>query len=480
MICLMLIQQFWSTIVGSARYNLMKRPPQPKGSQLWRTVRSLFRPAETLESFVEECGDIFSLRAFDSSTSMVICTNPRHIQKIFAHPDQFDSSSGNEPLRFLLGDRSLILLDGDRHQRQRQLLTPPFHGERMRAYGRLICDVTQEIVDTWTLNQPIRVRDPMQKITLRVILKAVFGLEEGPRYETLRQLLTALLDSVSSPLSASLLFFPVLQKDLGSWSPWGRFLRLKQQVDRLLYTEIQERRTQDPSTRSDILSLLLSARDETGQGMTDQELRDELMTLLVAGHETTASALSWALYWIYTKPQVQEKLLAELASIDPTDVTAIAQLPYLNAVCQETLRIYPIAMFAFPRISKTPFQLDDYTFEPGTWLVPCMYLTHQREDLYPQPKQFKPERFLERQFSPSEYLPFGGSNRRCIGLAFAQFEMKLVLATIVSQWQLALHGRRSVQPQRRGLTLAPPANLQMVPVQPRSRAQTTPTVAQLS
>jgi cytochrome P450 family 110 len=162
---------------------------------------------------------------------------------------------------------------------------------------------------------------------------------------------------------------------------------------------------------------------------------------------------------------VQDKLLKELDELGPSlQPMAVAQLPYLNAICQETLRLYPIAMFAFPRVAKTPFQLDEYEFTAGTWLVPCIYLVHQRDDLYPHPKQFRPERFLERSFSPYEYLPFGGSNRRCIGLAFAQFEMKLVLATIVSQWQLQLHGRQTAQPRRRGLTLAPSANLRMVPV----------------
>jgi cytochrome P450 family 110 len=250
---------------------------------------------------------------------------------------------------------------------------------------------------------------------------------------------------------------------LGAWSPWGRFLRLKQQVADLLYAEIRERRSQPDSSRTDILSLLLAARDQEGQPMSDEELHDELMTLLVAGHETTASALSWALYWVFTQPNVLDKLLQELDTLgDDRNLTAIAQLPYLNAICQETLRLYPIAMFAFPRIVKTPLTWDEYEFDPGVWLVPCIYLLHQRPDVYPEPKRFKPERFLERQFSPFEYVPFGGSNRRCIGMAFAQFEMKLVLAAIASRLHLTPLRQHRVRPVRRGLTLAPPANLQMV------------------
>lgn len=199
----------------------------------------------------------------------------------------------------------------------------------------------------------------------------------------------------------------------------------------------------------------MSAVDEAGQPMTDEELRDELMTLLVAGHETTASALTWALYWIHHLPDVHDKLLYELNTLsDNADPSAISRLPYLTAVCQETLRIYPITLTTFVRVLKSPLELMGYEFEAGTALVPCVYLTHQREDLYPEPKRFKPERFLERQFSPYEYFPFGGGNRRCIGIALAQLEMKLVLATIVSRFQLALTDSRPVKPVRRGLTIA--------------------------
>lgn len=308
----------------------------------------------------------------------------------------------------------------------------------------------------------------MQEISLRVILSAVFGLGESPRYEQLRNLLSSMLDAFDSPFSSMLLFYRFLQRDLGSYSPWGRFLHQKQQIGQLLYAEIAERRAQADPTREDVLSLLLSARDEVGQPMSDTELHDELLTLLFAGHETTASTLAWALYWIDYLPEVQDKLLAELKDLGPySDPDAIARLPYLNAVCQETLRIYPIAINAFPRIVKQPMELLDYQLEPGTIIIPSIYLTHQREDLYPEPKQFRPERFLERQFSLYEYLPFGGGDRRCIGLAFAQFEMKLVLATLISRLHLALVHRRPLKPVRRGLTLAPPNHLRMVVVEAR-------------
>jgi cytochrome P450 len=213
---------------------------------------------------------------------------------------------------------------------------------------------------------------------------------------------------------------------------------------------------------------MMSARDENGQLMTDVELRDELMTLLFAGHETTASSLAWAFYWIHHLPEVREKLLKELESIgsDP-DPTEIARLPYLTAICSESLRIYPIVLFSFARIVKSPIEIMGYKFEPGTVLTACVYLTHHREDIYPDSKSFKPERFLERQFSPYEFIPFGGGSRRCIGWALALLEMKLVLATVLSRYEMALTDNREVLPVRRGITLTPARGVPMMMVAQR-------------
>lgn len=209
-------------------------------------------------------------------------------------------------------------------------------------------------------------------------------------------------------------------------------------------------------SRHDILSLLMSARDEAGEGLTDAELRDELMTLLVAGHETTATALTWALYWIHKFPAVREQLLNELQEHDGSlDPSAVFRLPYLNAVCCETLRIYPVGMLTFTRVTKSPVEVMGRTLEPGTLVAGCIYLAHHREEVYPEADQFRPERFLERRYSPFEYLPFGGGVRRCLGMAFAQFEMKVVLSSILSGFELALADTRPVRPVRRGLTSGP-------------------------
>jgi cytochrome P450 len=249
-------------------------------------------------------------------------------------------------------------MDGNRHQQQRRLLTPPFHGERMRAYGQLICDITQQVINQWTIAKPFNLRSSMQEISLQVILRAVFGLNEGARFQQLKQLLGSMINAFSSPWRSSFLFIRRLQLDLGPWSVWGSFVRQRMLADELIYAEIHRRRDDPSLFGEDILSLMMTACDQAGQSMTDAELRDELITLLVAGYDTTTTALTWALYWIHYLPQVHKKLLAELDSLGfEPEPTAIAKLPYLNAVCSETLRIYPVALFAFSRIVQAPIQI---------------------------------------------------------------------------------------------------------------------------
>jgi cytochrome P450 family 110 len=434
----------------------MKFPDSPQIPKFTQLIKWVINPLQLMETSANTYGDCFTLW-LTGKKPVVFFSHPQAIGQIFTSPpEQFDAGSSNKLIQPLLGDNSLLLLDGAPHQRQRRLLTPPFHGEQMKSYSQMIRDITNQVISNWRVGEPFSVRSSMQEISLRVILKTVFGLDGGERFTQLKELLRSLLDLSGSPLRASMLFFPALQKDLGAWSPWGKFLRQKQQIDKLIYAEIQERRDNPDTFRNDILSLMMSARDENGEPMTDVELRDELMTLLVAGHETTASAITWALYWIHHLPEVRQKLLSELDNFDDNaDLYEITRLPYLTAVCQETLRIYPIAIIALPRAVKSPIEIMGYKFEPGTLLAPCIYLTHHRQDLYPNPQQFQPERFLERQFSQYEYLPFGGGNRRCLGVAFAMLEIKLVLATVMSHFELAIADPRPVKPTRRGLTLAP-------------------------
>jgi cytochrome P450 family 110 len=427
--------------------------PLPNGPQtpgIWQVLHWILRPFGFMESCTRTYGDCFTVKLGSHFAPIVFFSHPQALQTILTQDESklFDAPGEiNGLFEPILGTQSIIGLSGDRHRRMRQLLMPPFHGERMRSYEQLIGEITQKVVRNWHVGQVLSARTVMQTISMQVILRAVFGLAEGPRYRQLEQLLGNMLQDMSNPISVSLLYLPSLRQDWGAWSPWGRFLRQRQQIDDLIYAEIADRRAHPDGT--DILTLLLAARDEAGDGLTDQELRDELMSLLVAGHETTATALTWALYWIHKFPQIREKLLQEWQDAPPG---GLLRLPYLNAVCCETLRIYPVGMLTFPRVVRSPVDLLGHSLPPDTTVIGSIYLTHHRPDLYPEADQFRPERFLERQFSPFEYLPFGGGSRRCIGMAFAQFEMKVVLSQLLSQAELALASDRPVRPIRRGLT----------------------------
>jgi len=443
----------------------MKLPNGPQSPAVLQMLRWIISPMSFMETCAERYGDMFTVRLQSKSPPLIFVSNPEVLQQILTNDTKGLEAPGDTNLVFesLLGKRSVITISGAEHQRQRQLLLPPFHGERMRSYSEIISDISEKVISQYQIGQPFNIRSVAQAITLRVIMQAVFGLDEGPRAEKLQHFLGEMLEKGSSVLSVALLYFPALQRDFGPINFWGKQMRRQQNADKLIYEEIRERREQPDPSRTDILSLLMAARDEAGQPMTDEELRDELMTLLVAGHETTATAIAWAFYWIHKIPSIRQKLLQELDSLgDNPDPSAIFQLPYLNAVCSETLRIYPVAMLTFPRVVRTPLSLGGYELEPGTTVMGSIYLTHQREDLYPEPKQFKPERFLERQFSPYEYLPFGGGARRCIGLAFAQLEMKLALAKILSSRELELVDNGEVRPKRRGLVTGPDHPINMV------------------
>ena len=440
----------------------MNLPPTISTPRLLRLFKLIFYPLDYLENYYQKYGDIFAVG--QSETPFVYISHPQGIQEILTKDkNQFKTGAGGGFLTTLLGENSLLFLQGEKHQRERKLLTPPFHGERLKSYANLIYSISDEVTEKLEINKDFNAREIMQEITLKVILKAVFGIAEGERYQQLEALLKSWLSFFDSPANATIIFFPFLQKDWGDWTPWGRFLRIKSKIKQLIYTEIKERRQQENYTGTDILTLLMLAKDEAGNAMSDQELHDELLTLLIAGHESTASSLTWALYWIHYCPDVEEKLRSHFSNLENnTDLLEIIKLPYLEAVCKETLRIYPVVLTTFLRIAETPVKLMGYQFKPGTIFAPAIYLVHHREDIYPNPKQFLPERFLEKQFSPYEYFPFGGGSRRCIGMELAKMEMKIVLFTILSKYHLKLCSSRPLKPVRRGLTVAPSNNFKMI------------------
>ncbi|MEH1807672.1 MAG: cytochrome P450 [Nostoc sp.] len=433
----------------------------------WQLIGWIADPIGFQQKYSQKYGDMFSMR-LSGLGSYVIISHPQAIQEIFSQDSKFDIGRGNKLAEPLIGRNSLMLIDGARHRRERKLLMPPFHGERLQTYAGQICLITEQTASQWQIGQPFVARSAMQKVSLEVILQIVFGLSEGKRYQLILPLLTSWLDMTDSPLRSSMLFFRFLQQDWGKWTPWGQMKSRQNYIYQLLQAEIEEKRTKNNQNQGDVLSLMMAARDENGQAMTDDELKDELLTILFAGHETTATTLAWAFYQIHQNPDVLSKLQQELDSLgENPNPMEIAQLPYLSAVCQETLRMYPVLPGLFPRITKSSINIAGYQFPPDTTLMPSIYLLHYREDLYPNPQQFNPERFLKRQYSPWEFIPFGGGSRRCLGYALAQLEIKLVLATVLSNYQLTLVENKPIKLQRRGFTLAPNGAVRMMAIKKR-------------
>jgi cytochrome P450 family 110 len=427
----------------------------PNAIQLWQWITN---PVKYLHSCDRQYGEIFTVHMSKMFNNIVFISNPAAIQQLLTSDTKQFAAPGamNQILKPFLGDQGIIMLDGQEHRQRRQLVMPTFHGDKIRGYTDLIQQITREVVQQWPVGATINAREQMQSVSLSVILQTVFGLYQGEKFDRIRDQLIKVLAVADSPLKSSFLFVPKLQQDWGAWSPWGRFKRDIAELDQLIYQEITDRRRDYQPGRTDILNLLIGAQDADGQGMDDQELRDELMTLLFAGHETTATALSWGIYWATYLPEVRAKLLAEIATLGADqDGMAISKLPYLGAFCAEVLRIHPVAMLTFARIAQEPVSLQGHDLAAGTAVMGCIYLTHHRPDIYPEPDLFKPERFLERQFSPYEYFPFGGGARRCIGLALAQLELKLALVEVLTSCELQLTDQLPIAPARRGVTLAP-------------------------
>ena len=449
----------------------MSAVPKATAPSLVQFYNWIYDPLTYMEAHCRRYGDIFKARG--TLADWVFLSHPDALKYVLTHDGQELSAPGeyNKILTNLLGHNSLMLLSGAQHRQRRQLVMPPFHGERLKVYGELIRTATREAIEGLSVGQSFKARELTQKISMQVILQAVFGLRQGDRCQRLGQLLAQRLDMSSGLLGSALIFLPPLRRDYGPWSPGYRLRVLSEQINELIFSEIRDCRAHPDPERSDILSLLLAARDAGGQGLSDQELRDELMTLLVAGHETTATAIAWSLYWVHHQPEIHQRLMAELETANPADPVALTRLPYLSAVCNETLRIYPVGMLTFPRRVERPITLQGYALSPGEVVVGSIYLLHHRPDLYPNPDQFRPERFLERQYGPFEFMPFGSGARRCVGAALAMYEMTIVLATLLQECQLALASDEPVLPQRRGITLSMKGGVDMLYQGQRRRAE---------
>ncbi len=411
-------------------------PPGPRMPAPLQLLAFWKRPAASLERLRERFGTRITTQ-LPFQPPFVLLSDPDEIKELFtAPPDVIHPGEGARILEPTVGRYSVILLDESAHLEQRKLLLPAFHGERMERLSGLMTELTEREVSSWPRGEPVELHPRLQQLTLEIILRTVFGLEEGARLDRLRDLLTEVLAFSESPLSV----LPALERYL-SWVPRvKRFQSLIGQIDEAVYGLIEERRAA-ASEGDDVLSVLLQARHEDdGSPMSPQELRDELMTSLVAGHETTASQLAWAFECLARMPEVAERL-------DDDD--------YLTATLCEIQRLKPVLPNAEPRLVKQPVTIGGHRYPAGVSLIASAFLVHRNPELYPEPHAFRPERFLGQKPGTYTWIPFGGGRRRCLGASFAVQEMKIVLRTVFSRCRLAPGTDRPEPTGRRSITFSP-------------------------
>jgi cytochrome P450 len=416
--------------------------PGPTSPRAVQTVRWLVRPWAMMEELHRRHGDMFTVQIANEGT-WVFLAHPDAVKQVFTgDPRLLHAGEANRILLPLLGHHSVLLLDDQAHMRQRKLMLPPFHGERMRRYEEVMAEAAGEEIENWPLGEPHAVREATQRITLEVIMRTVFGVQDESRRARLMAILGHVLEWGGDPKRMALL--AVLGPRNAASSRMFRSVR--EPADELIYQEIRERRhAPDLGDRDDVLSMLLTAHHEDGSPMSDDELRDELMTLLVAGHETTASSLAWAVERLVRHPQAMTRLRDE-ARAGGSD--------FADAVCKETLRLRPILSLVVRRL-KEPMEIGGRLLPAGVTVAPCIYLVHRRADVYPDPLVFRPERFLESSAGTYTWFPFGGGVRRCLGASFALMEMRIVLQELVARLDLRAADPRPERFVRRAITNAP-------------------------
>ncbi len=428
-------------------------PRGPRAPALVQTLVWGLAPTWAMDRYARTLGETFTITFFPSGLKLVIVSDPEAVKTVFtAPPEVAPSATGFSPLAPVMGRNSVLVQTGPEHMRQRKLLLPPFHGERMREYEDTIVQETRKDMAGWPLGQPMRLQERTRQITLAVILRAVFGVEAermGP--------LSAAIAGLLEPVRLVAVLRVLLSKPTRE-RPTGAIGEALDRLDKLIYEEIANRRAQsDLAERADILSLLMLARDEDGQAMSDEELRDELVTLLLAGHETTATAVAWAVERLVRHPQKLARLVAEIDADEGDE--------YMTAVVNETLRVRPVVPLV-ARILTQELEVGGHRLPAGTRVMPSIYLTNRSARVYDAPAEFRPERFLDKAPETFSWIPFGGGIRRCIGASFALLEMKLMLRTMLGELEPRLpDGRRWREGEwirRRAITLVPAAGASVV------------------
>jgi cytochrome P450 family 135 len=418
-------------------------PPGPTEPPAVQLVRWLVRPIAFMQSCRRRFGDEFSVSFPGFERPMVMLSDPETIRSLYTAHEHGLPPGRTISLLPVVGPDSVLLLEGSEHLARRKLMLPPFHGERMRSYESIMREATEREIDRWPEGQPFAIHPHMQAITLEVILRAVFGVTDSARSERLRERLPALLSETSS--SGLQLRFLVASR-LGRGDPLARLREITASIDELLFAEIADRRSDRAlDEREDILSLLIAARFEDGSAMSDQELRDQLVTLLLAGHETTATGLAWAFDLLLRHPAVLARMVADLDAGEDA---------YLRAVAWESLRLRPVVPLAGRRLASE-LKGPGLSLPAGTDVTPAIWLTHTRADLYPEPFAFRPERFLDNPPSGYGWIPFGGGVRRCLGASFAELEMRVVLETVLRRSVLQSASPRAERVTRRNVTFSP-------------------------
>ncbi|MBL8679566.1 MAG: cytochrome P450 [Myxococcales bacterium] len=435
-------------------------PPGPNTPALFVTLGYMKDAYKYYRTQYQKFGSPFTVRTLRGP--LVIVTDPEQAKQVFTqNPDELDVW-GADALDPIVGPTSLLLVAGNRHKRDRKLLTPPFHGARMKAYGAVMREAARREVARFRVGEEKSFLPSAQAISLEVILRAVFGVQTSSDVEAWSRAVTALMES-AHPAG---LFFRAARIAPFGLGPWAKFLAARAAVDKMIYNEIHDRRTSE-RYGEDILSLMLQARYEDGGVMSDADLRDELMTLLLAGHETTAISLSWALYWLHRHPSELADLRRELDQLTDDgrfEAEHIAQLPLLEAVCNETLRLHPIVVDVIRHV-RAPIEIGGYKLPAGSNVAVSIATIHERDDVFERAAEFAPKRFLRKKFSPFEHMPFGGGHRRCLGAAFAMYEMKLVLAELLRDHTFEVVGSERVA--RRGITLGPAGGVRVRYLGPR-------------
>jgi cytochrome P450 len=419
-------------------------PPGSRTPSLIQAIRYARDPVGFLVHLQRRYGDIFTL-SFPFFGRLVYVADPALVKAMFTGPpEQFHAGEANATvLEPALGPNSVHTLDDAPHMQQRKLLLPPFHGERVRGYGELIREATRKQMETWPVGETFALRPHTQRITLAVIMRAVFGVHDEERLVRFE----ALIEDFSRRVGL-ITTFPAMRRNLGPWSPWPRFLRSREALDEFIYEEIGLRRAEveaGEEGHDDVLSLLLQARHDDGSPMSDEELRDELVTVLGAGHETTATGLAWAMERLLRTPRVLGKLRESLAA---------GEDDYIDATVKETLRARPVIVDIGRKLTA-PVQIGGYELPKGGFVLAAIAALHYREDLFPNPEEFRPERFLDGKADNYAWIPFGGGVRRCIGAAFAEYEMRIILRELVERAELSAPDPKPEKVKIRNITLAP-------------------------